>query len=128
MSLKDQLKILVVDDTSTSRGLISQALETIGIGKVGYADDGGSALKHVQAAPVHLVISDFNMPGMNGLDLLKALRTTPATRSVGFILITGKATKELIDTGRSLGMNNFLKKPFTQQEFRSCLEAVVGRL
>ncbi|KFI27202.1 response regulator [Paenirhodobacter enshiensis] len=128
MSIKDQLKILVVDDMSTSRGLVSQALEAIGIGKVGYADDGNSALKHMQSDPAHLVISDFNMPGMNGLELLRALRTNAATRSVGFILITGKATQDLIDTGRSLGMNNFLKKPFTQQEFRACLEAVVGRL
>lgn len=128
MSIRDQLKIMVVDDTSTSRGLVAQALENLGVGKVSYAEDGASALKHLQGNPVHLVISDFNMPGMNGLELLRALRGHPPTRGVGFILITGRATRELIDAGRSLGMNNFLKKPFTQQEFRACIEAAVGRL
>lgn len=128
MSLKTQLKILVVDDTSTSRGLIIQGLELIGITKINYATDGKTALASMQADPAHLIISDFNMPEMNGLELLKALRTNPTTRNVAFILITGRATQEMIDTGRALGMNNFLKKPFSNQELRSCLEAVVGRL
>lgn len=128
MSIKDQLKILVVDDTSTSRGLITQGLETIGIMKINAVANGRDAITTIQRAPVHLVISDFNMPEMNGLELLKTLRTTPATRTTAFILITGKATKEMIDAGKALGMNNFLKKPFTQQELRTCIEAVVGRL
>lgn len=128
MALRDQLRIMVVDDMSTSRGLITQALDAMGIRQVGYASDGPGALQILEKAPVHLVISDFNMPGMNGLQLLHALRSAPKTKSVGFILITGRADKEIIDTGRKLGMNNFLKKPFTPQELRSCIEAVVGRL
>lgn len=128
MALRDQLRIMVVDDMSTSRGLITQALDAMGIRQVGYATDGPSALERLRKTPVHLVISDYNMPGMDGLQLLHALRTDARTKGLGFILITGRADKEIIDTGRRLGMNNFLKKPFTPQDLRSCIEAVVGRL
>ncbi len=128
MALRDQLRIMVVDDMSTSRGLIMQALDVMGIRQVGYAIDGPGALAALAKSPVHLVISDFNMPGMDGLQLLHALRTDTRSRGVGFILITGRADREIIDTGRRLGMNNFLRKPFTPQDLRTCIEAVVGRL
>ncbi|KQB17214.1 response regulator [Rhodobacter capsulatus] len=128
MALRDQLRVMVVDDMSTSRGLITQALDAMGIRQVGYATDGPGALQILEKTPVHLVISDYNMPGMDGLQLLHALRTSPRTKGLGFILITGRADREIIDTGKRLGMNNFLKKPFTPQELRSCIEAVVGRL
>lgn len=128
MALRDQIRVLVVDDMSTSRGLIMQALDAMGIRQIGYATDGPGALKILEKTPVHLVISDFNMPGMDGLQLLNTLRNTQRTRGVGFILITGRADKTIIETGRKLGMNNFIKKPFTPPELRSCIEAVVGRL
>jgi len=128
MALRDQLRIMVVDDMSTSRGLITQALDAMGIRQVGYASDGPGALASIEKAPVHLVVSDYNMPGMDGLQLLQALRGNPRTKGVGFILITGRADREIIENGRRLGMNNFLKKPFLPQELRSCIEAVVGRL
>jgi two-component system chemotaxis response regulator CheY len=65
---------------------------------------------------------------MDGLQLLHALRTGARTKGVGFILITGKADKAIIEKGRHLGMNNFLKKPFDPSDLRACIEAVVGRL
>ncbi|MGR3320395.1 MAG: response regulator [Pseudooceanicola sp.] len=128
MALRDQIRIMVVDDMSTSRGVITQALDAFGIRNVATATDGASALKALQSAPVHLIISDFNMPGMDGLQFLHALRSEARTKGVGFILITGKADKSIIDKGRQLGMNNFLKKPFEPQDLRGCIEAVVGRL
>lgn len=128
MSLKDRLRLLVVDDMSTSRGLILQALDAMGLQQVAHASSGAEALAALQRSPAHLVISDFNMPGMDGLQLLQALRTEAKTRTIGFILITGRADREIVDRGRSLGMNNFLKKPFTPAEMRACIEAVVGRL
>ena len=127
MSIRDQLHIMVVDDMSTSRGLIVQALEGMGIKNVHHAADAQEALGKMAQRPVHLVLSDFNMPGMDGLQLLHSLRTNAATRGVGFILITGRADKQIIDRGKSLGMNNFIKKPFAPTELKSCLEAVVGR-
>lgn len=128
MALRDQLRVMVVDDMSTSRGLITQALDAFGIRNVASTSDGPTALKALETSPVHLVISDFNMPGMDGLQFLHALRTSAKTKGVGFILITGKADKAIIDKGRQLGMNNFLKKPFEPNDLRGCIEAVVGRL
>lgn len=128
MALRDQIRIMVVDDMSTSRGLITQALDAFGIRNVASTSDGPSALKALESTPVHLVISDFNMPGMDGLQLLHQLRSGAKTKGVGFILITGKADKAIIDKGKQLGMNNFLKKPFEPNDLRACIEAVVGRL
>ena len=128
MSLKDQIHILVVDDMSTSRGLIVQALEAMGIKNIHHAASGAEAVEVMARQPAHLVLSDYNMPGMDGIQLLKQIRTNAKTKGVGFILLTGKAHKEIVDSGKALGLNNFIKKPFGPQDLKSCLEAVVGRL
>ncbi|QJF51176.1 response regulator [Roseobacter ponti] len=128
MSLRDQIRIMVVDDMSTSRGLITQALDAFGVRNVSTAENGMDALKTLATHPVHLVISDYNMPEMDGLQLLHHLRATPKTKGVGFILITGRAEQQIVDHGKKLGMNNYLKKPFEQAGLRNCIEAVVGRL
>lgn len=128
MALRDQLRVMVVDDMSTSRGLITQALDTIGIRNVAATADGPSALRGIEQSPVHLVISDYNMPQMDGLHLLHALRQAPKTAKVGFLLITGRADREIIEHGRRLGMNNYLKKPFQPADLKGAIEAIVGPL
>ncbi|GHD99348.1 chemotaxis protein CheY [Defluviimonas sp. 20V17] len=128
MALRDSIRIMVVDDMSTSRGLLMQALDELGIRQVDYAADGRNALTKLAANPVHLVISDYNMPQMDGLHLLKALRENRTTSRIGFILVTGRADREIIETGQRLGMNNFLRKPFSTQQMRACIQAVVGAL
>jgi len=128
MSLRDQIRVMVVDDMSTSRGLIIQALDSFGVRNIVSSADAPTALQAITQSPVHLVISDYNMPEMDGLHLLHAMRQGPRTKGAGFILITGRADRAIIDKGRQLGMNNFLKKPFTPPELRTCIEAVVGRL
>lgn len=128
MALRDQIRIMVVDDMSTSRGLITQALDAFGIRNVSTADNGKSALQLMASQPVHLVISDYNMPEMDGLQLLHHLRSQPKTKGVGFVLITGRAEQQIVDHGKRLGMNNYLKKPFEHADLRNCIEAVVGRL
>lgn len=128
MSLRDQIRIMVVDDMSTSRGLITQALDAFGIRNVSTAENGMDALRTLATSPAHLVISDYNMPEMDGLKLLHQLRSAPKTKGVGFILITGRAEQQIIDHGKKLGMNNYLKKPFEQSDLKNCIEAVVGRL
>lgn len=128
MALRDQLRIMVVDDMSTSRGLITQALDAMGIRNVVTATDGATALQTIAKSPVHLVISDYNMPGMDGLQLLHSLRTGAKTAKVGFLLITGRADKEIVDKGRKLGMNNLVKKPFDTASLKQAIEAIVGRL
>ncbi len=128
MSTKDMLRILVVDDMSTSRGLIIQALEWMGIGSIDHCANGSVALQKLTAAPVHLVISDYNMPGMDGLQLLQTLRSDQSTARTGFVLITGTTDGAVIDHGKRLGMNNFLKKPFSPTALKACIEQVVGPL
>ncbi|WP_417258914.1 response regulator [Celeribacter sp.] len=128
MALRDQLRIMVVDDMSTSRGLITNALDGFGIRNIASASDGPTALTKLQTSPVHLVISDYNMPGMDGLQLLHALRTNPRTKGIGFMLITGRADREIIEMGKKLGMNNFVKKPFDPMTLKIAIEAIVGKL
>lgn len=122
------LKVMVVDDTSVSRMLLSEGLNQIGITNITLAGDGEQALKSMMASPCHIVLSDFNMPKLDGLQLLRALREYAPTRQVGFILVTGRGDKSLIDEGRKFGLNNYLPKPFTVTALKACIEAVAGKL
>ena len=128
MVFKSQLHIMVVDDMSVSRGLIEQALDWAGLRNVQYEANGEVALRKLVVSPVHLVISDYNMPGMDGLQLLQGLRTSKSTHRIGFILITGTANRDLIERGKAAGMNNFIAKPFTKEGLLRCIESVTGRL
>jgi two-component system chemotaxis response regulator CheY len=119
---------MIVDDMTVSRGLLTMALEEIGVKNVDYEKSGDKAFSRVAASPVHLVISDYNMPGMNGLDLLENLRLNQSTQKVAFILVTGTPSQDVLDRGRKLGLNNIVKKPFTTPSLKSAIEAVVGRL
>ncbi|SPJ23856.1 response regulator [Palleronia abyssalis] len=126
MSVKDMMSILVVDDTSVSRGLIIASLEEIGFKKIDFAKDGASALDKASRQPTHLIISDHNMPGMSGLELLAKLRSQRATAKVGFVLISGTMTPQLIADAKKTGVNNILAKPFDTAKIRACLKPIVG--
>jgi two-component system, chemotaxis family, chemotaxis protein CheY len=128
MSLADKLQVMVVDDTSVSRTLITDALDQMGVRNVAISRDGAQALKTLMARPVHLVISDMNMPGLDGLGLLKGLREYKPTSGIGFILLTGSTDKTLIERGKQYRLNNFVMKPFNTASLKSAIEAVVGRL
>ncbi|MGO4870949.1 MAG: response regulator [Roseiarcus sp.] len=128
MSLAEKLRVMVVDDTSVSRALIVDALDQMGVRGVVIAKDGMQALNTLKVQPVHLVISDMNMPGLDGLGLLKGLREHKPTSRIGFILVTGSADKTLIERGRAYSLNNYVTKPFTVTSLRGAIEAVVGRL
>ena len=128
MSLKETLRIMVVDDMSTSRALITQALEEIGVWHVQAESDARAALSKLATNPVHLVLSDLNMPNLDGLGFLEALRRNRTTQKIGFILVTGSPNKELIQKAQALGLNNMIKKPFTTESMRACIERVVGKL
>jgi two-component system chemotaxis response regulator CheY len=128
MPAAKQLEVLIVDDTSVSRMLLTESLQEIGITNLSLAKDGAEALNQLKAKPAHLVISDQYMPNLDGLGLLKAVRANPPTAKIGFILITGTPDKSLVDRGRQMGLNNFLAKPFTTSSIRAAIEAVVGRL
>jgi len=128
MSLRDSLRIMIVDDMAVSRALIAQSLEEIGVSKYLTENDAKVALGKLVANPVHLVLCDMNMPGMNGLELLHALRNAKTTQRIGFILITGQPTPELLRIGQELGLNNLIRKPFTTATMKASIERVVGPL
>jgi two-component system chemotaxis response regulator CheY len=128
MSLADQLKVLIVDDTTTSRMLVRDGLQELGIKNISFASDGEQGLKHVMSTQTHLVISDFNMPKLDGLGLLRAIRQNGPTQKTPFIMLTGKGDKELVQKAVQFGINNYLTKPFTVPALKTALEAVVGKL
>jgi two-component system, chemotaxis family, chemotaxis protein CheY len=128
MPFMQHLKVLVADDTSVSRMMLVDALNQIGIRNVALSGDGEQALKSMMASPCHIVLSDFNMPKLDGLQLLKALREYGPTRQTVFILVSGKGDKAIIEEGKKFGLNNFLLKPFTAAALKNCIEAVVGKL
>lgn len=128
MGVKEQLRVMVVDDTSVSRGLIIQSLEEIGIANIFHEANGKDALNAIAKVPVHLVISDYNMPEMDGLQLLAAMNKYGIKKKTGFILISGTTNSEILKKGKDLGMNNCLRKPFSTVQMKSCIESVVGRL
>jgi len=128
MSLKENLRIMIVDDMSVSRALIAQSLDEIGIKHYATENDAKMALGKLAANPVHLVISDMNMPGMTGLQLLRALRSAKTTQRIGFILITGTPSPDNVREGQQLGLNNLIRKPFTSATVKAAIESVVGKL
>lgn len=128
MSIKQHLKVMIVDDHRTSRMVIYDALGQLGITQISYAGDGEEALKMMMTAPCHMIISDFNMPKLDGLQLLKAIRSYAPTQRTPFIILSGRGDRELVQKAAALGVNNFLVKPITVPVLRQSIEAVVGRL
>jgi two-component system chemotaxis response regulator CheY len=108
--------------------LVCDGLWSFGIKDVTVAQDGEQALKLMMATPCHLVISDYNMPKMDGIQLLQALRQYQPTKNVGFILVTGRGDRTLIEAGKRFGLNNFLTKPFTHESLKLCIEQVIGKI
>ncbi len=123
-----QLDVMVVDDTTVSRAFIVDTLNKMGITKVRLAKDGQAGFDALSRQPAHLVISDYNMPVMNGLEMLRQIRSFKPTSRCGFILVTGNANSNIIQQGRQLGMNNYLEKPVTVANLKARVEAIVGKL
>ena len=128
MPLAAGLKVLVVDDQSSMRAVTRMALEKIGVRLIHEAENGQLALQKAVGQPLDLIISDFNMPEMDGLGLLRAVRGHPAVRKLPFILITGRGDRELVVTAAQAGVNNYLVKPFTEAMLREKMEQVMGKL
>jgi two-component system chemotaxis response regulator CheY len=128
MPAASQLKVLVVDDQLTIRALARSTLQQLGISDVVDAGDGEEGFKTLLAKPVHLVISDYNMPKMDGLNLLRTIRAHPPTAGTAFIMLTGRADKELVQRAVQFGVNNYLVKPFTAADLKGKIEQVFGAL
>ncbi|MBX3551642.1 MAG: response regulator [Pseudolabrys sp.] len=122
------MKVLIVDDQKSVRQMTRMTLEQIGVRHITEAENGVAALATAGTQPLDLIISDYNMPEMDGLGLLRAVRSHPAVRKVPFILLTGRGDKELVVMAAQAGVNNYLVKPFTPDILRTKIEQVVGRL
>ena len=128
MPVASRMTCLVVDDQSTIRQLVRQGLGTLGLGEVREAPDGEDGLRMLINRSVDLVISDFNMPKLDGLGLLRAIRAHPPIATTAFIMLTGRADKELVARAVQYGVNNYLVKPFTVATLKEKIEAVFGPL
>jgi two-component system chemotaxis response regulator CheY len=128
MSIAQKIKVLIVDDQVTSRLLLGEALQTLGFKNITVAADGAQGLKIMQTQPHHLVISDFNMPNMDGLGFLEGVRKNSATQRAAFIMLTAQGDRELVKKAAALGANNVLAKPFTIEKMKAAIEAVFGAL
>ncbi len=128
MPVAASMKVLIVDDQQSMRLLIRGGLQQLGFRTFDEAGDGEAALRILAGSPANLVISDYNMPKMDGLALLRAIRAYPATAKVACIMLTGRGDKELVQKAVQFGVNNFLVKPFTVATLREKIEAVFGGL
>jgi len=122
------MKVLVVDDQLTMRQLVRTSLNQLSINEVFEAHDGEDGLRKLLNASANLVITDFNMPNLDGLGLLRAIRSHPPLRSTAVIMLTGRADKDLVQRAVQFGVNNYLVKPFTVATLKQKIEAVFGEL
>jgi two-component system, chemotaxis family, chemotaxis protein CheY len=128
MPVAATLKVLVVDDQNSVRQMTRHTLEQIGVRLIHEAENGKAAMDTASLQPLDLIISDFNMPEMDGLGLLRAVRGHPVVRKVPFILLTGRSDRELVVKAAQAGANNYLIKPFTAATLREKIEQVMGKL
>jgi two-component system chemotaxis response regulator CheY len=121
------LTALVVDDFTTMRRIVRNILRDLGFGNVIDAEDGAAAVKILQTQKVDLIISDWNMPTMNGLELLKWVRANTATRDLPFLMVTAEAQKDNIMEAVKAKVSNYVVKPFTAQSLAEKLQKVLIR-
>lgn len=128
MPVAAALKVLVVDDQNSVRQMTRITLEQIGVRHIHEAENGVKAIDTASTQPLDLIISDYNMPEMDGMELLRAVRGHPAARRVPFILVTGRGDRELVVKAAQAGANNYVVKPFTADILKTKIEQVIGRL
>src|SRR5580658_9122338 len=128
MPAASSIKVMVADDQLTIRALVRGGLQQLGFKDIDEAPDGEEALRQLIVKPVQLIISDYNMPKLDGLNLLRAVRSHEPIKKTAFIMLTGRADKELVQKAVQYGVNNYLVKPFTIQTLREKIEAVFGAL
>ena len=120
------MKILAVDDSATMRRIIKNQLKQAGYEEVDEAGNGREALTMLALARYDLLITDWNMPEMNGLDLVKEVRKTDASKAMPILMVTTVAGKEDIVIALKAGVNNYMVKPFDTATLRAKIAQVVG--
>jgi two-component system chemotaxis response regulator CheY len=122
------MRILVVDDFATMRRIIKNLLRDLGFNNTSEADDGNTALPMLQNGQFDLLITDWNMPGMQGIDLLQAVRADARLRSLPVLMVTAEAKREQIVLAAQAGVNGYIVKPFTAQTLKEKIDKIFERL
>jgi two-component system chemotaxis response regulator CheY len=125
VSMSSEIRFLVVDDFSTMRRIIKNFLNDLGYANVQEADDGTTALPILKQGNIDFLVTDWNMPGMPGLDLLKAVRADPAIAKLPVLLVTAEAKREQIVEAAQAGVNGYVVKPFTAQTLKEKIEKIL---
>lgn len=128
MPVAANISTIIVEDQRSVRALIRASLAEIGILNVVEAENGLQALGILTVHTKHLIISDMNMPELDGIGLLRAVRSRPTTAKTAFIMLTSRADGTLVQEAIKLGVNNYIVKPFTIDGLRQKIEAVMGKL
>jgi len=124
MAVDTSIKVLVVDDFATMRRIIKGVLKQIGFGNIIEAGDGLEAFAELKKGKVGLIVSDWNMPNMTGIELLKKVRGDEALKSIPFIMVTAEGQKDNVLEAVKSGVSNYIVKPFTPEAFTTKLKKV----
>ena len=122
------MKILVVDDFSTMRRIIKNLLRDLGFTNTDEADDGNSALPMLQSGKYDFLITDWNMPGMTGIDLLRNVRSDENLKTLPVLMVTAEAKRDQIVAAAQAGVNGYVVKPFTAAVLKEKIEKIFERI
>ena len=128
MPAASAIKVMVVDDQTSMRAMIRRTLQDLGFKDVRDKPGAVEALDSVKSDRVHLIISDYNMPEMDGLQFLEAVRKDPVIGKTVFIMLTGSSDRELVQKAAAMGVNNYVVKPFAPAARKEKIERVFGEL
>ncbi|NMG74481.1 chemotaxis response regulator CheY [Aromatoleum diolicum] len=123
-----KMKFLVVDDFSTMRRIVRNLLKELGFTNVDEAEDGAVALQKLNSAPFDFVVTDWNMPNMDGLTLLQTIRQTPHLKHLPVLMVTAEAKKENIIAAAQAGASGYIVKPFTAATMSEKLEKIFEKM
>jgi len=126
--VNSNMKILIVDDFSTMRRIIKNLLRDLGFNNTHEADDGNTALPLLKGGGFDFLITDWNMPGMQGIDLLRAVRSDPNLSSLPVLLVTAEARRDQIVLAAEAGVNGYIVKPFTAQTLKEKIDKIFERI
>jgi len=122
------MKILIVDDFSTMRRIIKNLLRDLGFENTTEADDGLTALPILQAGGIDFLVTDWNMPGMQGIDLLKAVRADEKLANIPVLMVTAETKREQIIVAAQAGVNGYVVKPFTAATLKEKIDKIFERI
>lgn len=126
--MNKNMKILIVDDFSTMRRIVKNLLRDLGFNNTQEADDGLTALPMLKKGEFDFVVTDWNMPGMQGIDLLKHIRADAELKHLPVLMITAEAKREQIIEAAQAGVNGYIVKPFTAATLKEKLDKIFDRI